>query len=361
MSEQPQPRGGRPARTGIAALGEVLEGRGAILVYSHMNPDPDTIGAGLGLRFILGERFGKQVGLCYRGIIGRAENREMTRLLAPDLLPARLVNQDEYSAAFLVDAQPSYGIDPVLDKLPVIGVVDHHPKAEVPENVPFVDIRPDYGSTCTIVTEYVRELDLVPTAKIATALFYGLKCDTMDLTRRTSDPDVAAYEWLFPKVDRQILARIENPPLSWDYFDTFAAAVSRAVAYKQSVVTELGRMAYPDMVAEVADRLIRLDGMQWAVVFGQHEKRVYFSVRTTHPTKHAGEVVKDAVSDCGVGGGHDSMAAGRVDLDDGSEEAYTATVASLWGRFLAVLGEDPADGRPLVRSTASRPRIAPVT
>ena len=346
-------RGQRPP------FGELLEDVDAVLVYSHMNPDPDTVGSALGLRFLLRERYGKKVGLCYRGIVGRAENRVMLRLLARDMLPARDIDRSDYDAAILVDAQPGYGFDGVEEGLRLLGVVDHHPPAVAAGAVPFMDIRPDYGSTSTIITEYLQAEELDPPAKIATALFYGLKTDTMDLCRRASPADMEAYEWLFPRVDRKLLSQIENPSLSRDYFDTFAAAVTRAVTYRRTVITEVGRVAYPDMVAEIADRMIKLEGTQWSICFGLHDQRIYFSVRTNHPTRDAGEVVKKVLREEGVGGGHDTMAAGRVQLLEESEETYQRVVRTLWERFLEVLGEDSSEGRRLVRTVTAEHSAEP--
>ena len=80
-----------------------------VLIYCHMNPDPDSLGAALAMRQILQEEFGKEVAITYRGLIGRAENRRLVELLAPDLQPARKIDQSRFDVAFLVDAQPGYG------------------------------------------------------------------------------------------------------------------------------------------------------------------------------------------------------------------------------------------------------------
>jgi hypothetical protein len=111
------------------------------------------------------------------------------------------------------------------------------------------------------------------------------------------------------------------------------------------------------MVAEIADRLIRLDGMDWSVCFGAHSQRVYMSVRTTHPVYDAGIIVKTALRDEGVGGGHDTMAAGRVQLADTSEATYVRTVQMLWSRFLEAMGEDPATGRRMMSCSSIQLRV----
>ena len=113
------------------------------------------------------------------------------------------------------------------------------------------------------------------------------------------------------------------------------------------------------LVAEVADRLIRLEGMDWSVCFGVHGSRIYLSVRTAHPTRDAGELVKAVLRDEGVGGGHDTMAAGRVQLVDDSKETYVRIVTELWDRFLSALGEEADSARPLVADAGYEVRVHP--
>jgi nanoRNase/pAp phosphatase (c-di-AMP/oligoRNAs hydrolase) len=45
---------------------------------------------------------------------------------------------------------------------------------------------------------------------IATALFYGIKNDTMGLGRSTAQADVEAYAFLVPRIDSQALFEIER-------------------------------------------------------------------------------------------------------------------------------------------------------
>jgi nanoRNase/pAp phosphatase (c-di-AMP/oligoRNAs hydrolase) len=353
-------RGGAPeGPLGVRHLGQTLAPFERVLVFSHMNPDPDTVGAGAALALILRTVLGKTVQVCYRGLIGRAENRQLIRVLNLDIVHAKAVDQSRFQAVILVDCQPDYGYVPGVDNLPVAAVIDHHPWSEASAGVPHADVRPHYGSTSTILTEYVQEAGIEPDLSVATALFYGLKTDTQDLSRRTSAVDVAAYEWLLPRIDRPALGRIENPPLSRDYYSKFVTAVGRAVTYRSLVVTELGRMPYPDMVAEIADRLIRITDIEWSVCFGWHDGRVYLSVRTVHPTMDAGALVKTALLDEGMGGGHDTMAAGRVLLTTDTEQEYLRTVERLWLRFLVALDEDPQAAKRLVSEPSLDLRILP--
>lgn len=358
-TEPAQPPTTAAAAERLDALARALEGHEKVLVYSHLNPDPDTVGAGLALQQLLQDRFGIEAMVCYRGMIGRAENRQLMRTLGRDMMHAAQVRQEEYDGAFLVDSQPDYGLRGDRDHVQLIGVIDHHPRGPGLGGVPFVDIRQGYGSTSTILWEYLRAAGVTPSPHVATALFYGLKTDTMDLSRRASPADLDAHHGLQHHIDRTALCRIENPPLTSEYFQKLVAALGRAVAYRTVVLTEIGKMPYADMVAEVADRIIMLEGMEWAVCFGTIEQRLYLSVRGNTLEQDAGQVVKEALGDLGVGGGHDRMAAGRVELAEDTEEEYVARVTELWNRFLAVLGEEGGGGRRLISDYPYPLRVSP--
>lgn len=334
-----------------ARLGEVLDGTDDVLVFCHMNPDPDSLAAGVAMKYLLEKRFGKVVTLCYRGIIGRAQNREMVKLLLPDLRLFRDIDEFSFGAAVLVDAQPQFGFNPEdLEELdvPVVACVDHHPFVESTAAVPFHDVRPDVGATSTILTSYLRLFSVEPTTAVATALFYGIKTDTLGLTRRTTDADREAYEYLLPQVDHNTLMAIEAPPLSATYFRDLRDALNSARVYGRLVVAHLGALPYPDMVAEIADLLLKVDQANWSVCMGHFDDLMYISVRTNDPDGDAGVFIRAIVRQPGAAGGHNTMAAGRIPLNGGGVEQYAVVRDSLTARILEHFSKREQDGVDLV-------------
>ena len=105
------------------------------------------------------------------------------------------------------------------------------------------------------MTEYLRAAGVEPAPKLATALFYGIKTNTMGLGRAASPADVAAYFYLQPRIDVEALVEIERAQVPADYFKSFAATLQAARAYDGVVISYLGSMAYPDLAAEMADIL----------------------------------------------------------------------------------------------------------
>src|SRR5262249_56763735 len=139
-------------------------------------------------------------------------------------------------------------------------VIDPHPAYATCPGVPYLDRREQYGATSTILTEYLRESRLDVDHKIATALFYGIAAETQDLGREATPADIEAAHFLYPHANKRRLSKIENARVPREYFRVFREAIDKAVLYgNRAVISLLGDLPYPDMVAEVADFLLRLD------------------------------------------------------------------------------------------------------
>ena len=162
-----------------------------VLIMPHNNPDPDAIASAVALRYLLMQRLDKEAHIVYRGIIGRAENRALVRYLGHPLRRQTGLDLDQSDAIALVDAQPGAGNVRLPPDPKIAIVIDHHPQYSEMQMAAYADIRPEVGATSTILTEYLRAAGLDISSPVATALFYGIKTDTMGLTRDTSRADAA--------------------------------------------------------------------------------------------------------------------------------------------------------------------------
>lgn len=336
------------ARGKLERLSKVAKGRKSALVLTHDNPDPDAIASGLALGEILSTRFGVKTVVAYGGIIGRSENLAMVKVLSLPVVPVSRIVFDDYDLVALVDTQPSIGNHPLPPSLTADLVIDHHPMRDESLRAPFADVGGDYGATSTMLVEYLRAAHIEPSPTLATALFYGIKSDTRDLGRQTTDSDVTHYIWLFPKVDKERLAKIEHPDLPARYFRLYHQAIERARLYGDAVVTDLGDVYSPDMVAEVAERMLFLEGTRWSLAFGTFRDQIYFSVRTQDPHANAGKLIREICADRGgSSGGHDSMAGARLPLPTGPGKRKTFQ-RELLDAFLKGLGVEGERPRPLL-------------
>jgi nanoRNase/pAp phosphatase (c-di-AMP/oligoRNAs hydrolase) len=294
----------------LAAVGDA----GHIVILTHNDPDPDAIASAVALRHLMAEKLGVESTIAYKGIIGRAENKALVRYLGHPLQPLTGSDLCGPVPIALVDTQPGAGNNALLPGSPVAIVIDHHPLREAGTTAPFADLRPDVGATSSIMTEYLRAAGLEPAPPLATALFYGIKTDTTGLSRGAGPADAAAYFYLQPVIDVQALVEIEHAQVPAGYFRSFDAAL-RAVRVHDGIVSAyLGLMDYPDLAAEMADILSRLQQSTWVICMGFHDGVLFMAVRTRSLEVGAGQLVQAIVGSDGTAGGHGPMAGGQVPL-----------------------------------------------
>jgi nanoRNase/pAp phosphatase (c-di-AMP/oligoRNAs hydrolase) len=295
-------------------LQEALAGASHVLILPHNDPDPDAIASALGLRYLLAHQLKMDAQVAYQGIIGRAENKALVRYLGRPLRQLAETDLRRASHVILVDTQPGAGNNPLpVGRLPAV-VVDHHTWRNESAQAAFTDVRPEQGATSTIVTEYLQAAELEPPEALATALFYGIKTDTMGLGRGAGLGDVAAYYYLQPLVDIEGLVEIERAQVPASYFKSFVTAVQAARVYGQVALAYIGGMSYPDQAAEMADLLSRLEGVQWVMCMGAYNDSLILAVRSRSRRTGAGQLVRAVVGDLGMAGGHGTMAGGQVPL-----------------------------------------------
>jgi nanoRNase/pAp phosphatase (c-di-AMP/oligoRNAs hydrolase) len=334
-----------PTRGRLQSLLQVLDRPGPLVILPHDNPDPDALAAAATLGYLVRELLEKEATIALGGIVGRAENRAMLTYLNIKLVPVNELALNGGTQVALVDTQPRRPNNSLPDEIVPTVVIDHHPAYGVYDGVPYLDLRDEYGATSTILTEYLEEANVDVESKIATALFYGINAETQDLGREATAADVEASHFLYPHTNKRRLAKIENARVPREYFRIFRRAIERAVLYDRAVVSLLGDVQYPDMVAEVADFLLRLDQVEWAAALGIYQRQLYCSIRTTDRDANAGEILQRVLGGKSAGG-HDMIAGGRVAIA-GDPRLRQQAVAGVRDRLLAELGI-AAVGQPLV-------------
>ena len=160
--------------------------------------------------------------ICTFGTITRPENVAMCRILDIEVEEISAQALDQFDRVAMVDVQPSFLEERFAD---VDLVIDHHP-VEQPIHARIKDVRPSYGATSTILVEYLRSVDVKITQRLATALLYGIKADTLGLERGGSRADLEAFTFLYMLANHNALRRIERPELS----EAAAAAAAAAAA-----------------------------------------------------------------------------------------------------------------------------------
>jgi nanoRNase/pAp phosphatase (c-di-AMP/oligoRNAs hydrolase) len=302
-------------RGGFAALAERL-GRGGTggrwLVLTHDNPDPDALASAALLTRVLRQAFKQTVTAAYGGIIGRAENREMVRSLHLKLSHIKHLSFKNYRHFALVDTQPRTGNNQLPARIVPDLVVDHHPQRKTTQ-AGLIDVRHHYGATATILGEYLLAAGIQPSHSLATALIYAIRSETQDFAREFAGPDKAIYDRFFPLAHHRLLARIQSPRLPLTYFRNLHDALEGLESVDSLVVSHLGTVEQPDIVPEIADLLLRIEGKTWSLATGFYGERLYLSIRTTNPRADAGSLMRRLLGRRGKGGGHGMIAGGWID------------------------------------------------
>lgn len=297
-------------RQKVDTLKAAVKGR-PLLTLIWGNPDPDAIATSFALHDLVHEEAHPSSQIAYMGQFTRPENQAMANILK---IPMRKFTKDLITPETVlatVDAQPSFF---ALDGTPPFDIViDHHPLT-APGGRAFTDVRPTYGSTSTIFTEYFQASGARMSKKIATALFYGLKIDTGNLTRNVSDADVSAFRYLRMRTDENMVRTIELSQLPLETLDYFAAAIANKKVAKEVAFAYLGTIPNPDMCVHVADFFIKLTGISWAILACRSKERVTVVFRSDGFRKHAGKLAEQLFLDYGTAGGHRTMARAELEL-----------------------------------------------
>ncbi len=247
----------------------------------------------------------------------------------------------------LVDTQPGTGNNPLLKGLTASIVIDHHALKDASSNAKYVDVRPEIGASATILTEYLRTAGLEIPATLATALFYGIKTDTMGLGRNASQSDKAAYLYLQPQVDVDALVQIERAQVPLTDFKSLDGAIHTARVYDNDlVISYIGKMKYPDLGAEIADLLTRLKGVNLVLCMGTNKSDLILSVRSRSQQIRAGKLVQHIIGDLGTAGGHGTMAGGQIRLSSTDPELLVDQLSKEVLQYIK--GDDFLVGKPFI-------------
>ncbi len=346
----------KTVREKTARLLALAQGRKRALIFMQDNPDPDAIASALALARLLKNRAKVNATITYSGVIRRAENQAMVEQLEIPLVSFKEIDRASYDLTALVDSQPGNGNSRLPEGFVPDIVIDHHPRKPATRKAAFSDICTRLGATSTILTEYLFEEDIEISSRLATALAYGISTDTRNLSREATRRDIAAYRHIFHLANQRLLARIEDEKVPRAYFRAMAEAMRNATIYEDVIVTGLGRTENPDMVSEVADLLLRMEGIRCVLCFGFFEDNVLLSIRTHEDDLNAGKLAQKMIkrgkylSENGTAGGHGMMAGGQVGIAGKNEKEIEKISTEIRHCFLEALGVGKRSRRTLIKN-----------
>lgn len=327
------------ARVKAHALKELLESKENVVIMAHKIPDPDAMGAAIGL-YRLGLSMGRKAHIVMN---------EVTISVRPVI--EALQSSGEYDDDMFIDNETAIEItdentlliivdvnhanytecEQLLDQTKTIVILDHHRKSkDMIKNPVLSYVEPYASSTCEMVAEILQYVDSRPKLEPmeANAMYFGMLVDTNNFVNKTGVRTFETAAYL--KRSGADLTYVRK--MSRESMDTYrirSKAISNAeILYGRFAITTLLGIGVdsPTVIgAQVANELLDIDGIQASFVLTGVEERVYVSARSID------EINVQRIMEEFGGGGHLTVAGAQlvdVSLDD-AKDIITATLKTM--------------------------------
>lgn len=296
--------------TKLNQLVEVLKNGKRLFIQMHNSPDPDALASAYGLQYLLAQK-GLNADICYKGFIDKYNTQRMIELLEIQAINIlELKDLGESDTIVLVDSQK--GNSNIIDLIGnEVATIDHHP---IFKEMPYLfsDIRPEMGACSTIIAGYFIENNIQIPMLIATALMYGIKMDTHDLSRGVSHTDLDMFCMLYKQADIGIVNKIQINTLQFEELIAYSNAIKNIKVYNNIGFSNAGFDCPDSLLGTISDFLLSLKEVVFTVIYSSREDGMKFSIRNETDYLDAGKIINLALEGYGNGGGHKSMAGGFV-------------------------------------------------
>ncbi len=349
----------------FSLVNKIKESNGKELaIFLQDNPDPDAIASGLTLKYIC-KFCDVESKLYYGGNISHQKNKALINLLNMDLINIKTkdaamdVVRSSGLIALIEASIPSRNNVLPEEVTPNL-IFDHHQVDISSVKGDFVDIQANIGATATIMTKYLRQLDLKPDVPLATALLYGIRTDTKEFTRNTTPDDLNAASYLSPLVDNNIMSQLEYPPMGLETLDIIGRAIRNKEIRGSYLASFVEFINDRDALPQAAEMMLQLEGVYTVLVFGINDDKVQLSARSRDSRVNLGLILQSAFGELNSGG-HATMAAGAINLGilgDANDRTSLLRVTSdaVKKRFFSSVGAEfeqekmPTDEEPQTNS-----------
>jgi len=313
--------------------------------------DPDSMGAGMGMRAFLQNLGWGRIDLIHEGEISLEQNLTVLNVLGLHLLNKHEAIKDSeksfsesYDHFVFVDCSPRDKLD---KKLNTIFVLDHHPCE--PVNGQIYDVRLNVGSSCAMIWEYLKgsEFKFDPSDEksqnVATGLFFGIQNDTQSFTsENTGDLDIEAYADLAKYINRQKLGRIIDYEMSSASF-----AIRQHMEQEENMLKKdscfIGFAGVlpecqKNHLAVLATERARQEGVRTSIVFGIVGENIQVNVRSSNDSVNVDALCKKMFGNEYGGGkpgaGRARFPLGILGLESIDNPAIVANVANAYRDIL---------------------------
>ena len=272
--------------------------------------DPDSMASAFAVKRLLSRRV-SEIIIVHPNKIKRLNNIAMRDLLKIPMQPLRGSKRDEFTKFVLLDSQPTHRKE--FANIKFDAVIDHHPLTEG-WSAPFIDVREEYGAACTMLAEYLKAAKIKPSTALATAMFYGIKVDTHNFTKKATPADVLCFQTLFKKINKYWLNKIEQSDIRKAELKYFREAFQNLKVRKNRIYCHLGKIGNPDILVVIADFLTHVHDIGWVIISGQAGEKLVVIFRCDGYKKNAGRLAQRVLGKFGSAGGHKESARAEIPI-----------------------------------------------
>ena len=278
-----------------------------------INADPDSMASAMALKRVFWKK-ARRVSVYRVNSIKRADNLAFVKFLTVDQKHIRYLKRSTIRKLALVDSQPHHHKLFMNHTFDII--IDHHPLTD-PIKADFLDIREDYGANSSIMTEYLKAAKIEPSAKLATALFYGIKTDTHNFVKAAIPHDMDAFKYLYQFTNLRILRKIESSEMTRGMLTEYRRAMERLIFIKDIAFVHMEKVDNPDILVLIADFFMKIAEIQWSIVTGVYKKNLVVILRNASFHGDAGKTARKIFGQWnGSGGGHRNAARAEIPLEN---------------------------------------------
>ncbi len=313
----------------IDRLLPLIQDEDHIFIQTHNFPDPDAVASAFGLQQLL-SHYQINSHLVYEGDIQRRSLATLITHLGIDIQPSRhYAIQPEHKIILVDGCKGNKNVTGLIGN--EVGVIDHHENCD-PEDVPFCDLRPDYGSCSSIIYSYYLETDLSISSPVATAMLVGINIDTDRLTRHVSPADLIAHAGLFPIADQEQVGSLLRNQIEMGDLDHF-----RYLMDHLRLQDAFGFCYFPDgcdqnLMGMLSDFVLAIQEISFVALCARNGDRIQFSLRSEVEGWNTAAVIHQVLQGLGHGGGHIDRAGGVI------QDLSLFDVDQIYERFLKALG-----------------------
>ena len=189
-------------------------------------------------------------------------------------------------------------------------IIDHH-SSDKPVSADVAFLRPEYSATSSLISNLLMNMSVDMTPRLATALSFGIRTDTLSFTRSFNPVDLRALMWLNTWVDSELLTSIEAPLKNQYTLETFTQALTNKEHEGTLILAPISNLKSRDDLSQVADFLFATKDTEVVVVYGIQRNKVLLSARSRRENVHLGLSLSKHFPD-GQAGGHKGLAGGQV-------------------------------------------------